>query len=48
MDNSPVVERPIEQFSRIVTLKKDAESFDFAEILKPMAEDLLGNFLHPN
>ncbi|HYB03454.1 MAG TPA: hypothetical protein VED17_03270, partial [Nitrososphaerales archaeon] len=39
-DSSPVVERPIDQFSRIVTLKRDAETFDFAEILKPMAEDL--------
>jgi DNA polymerase IV (archaeal DinB-like DNA polymerase) len=40
VDNSPVVERPIEQFSRIVTLKKDVDTFDFAEVLKPMAEDL--------
>ncbi len=40
VDNSPVVERPAEQFSRIVTLKRDADTFDFAEVLQPMAEDL--------
>jgi DNA polymerase IV (archaeal DinB-like DNA polymerase) len=39
-DNSPVVERPIEQFSRIITLKKNAEAFDFAEDLQPLSSDL--------
>jgi DNA polymerase IV (archaeal DinB-like DNA polymerase) len=40
IDNAPVSERPIEQISRIVTLKKDAETFDFQDSLKEMAKDL--------
>jgi DNA polymerase IV (archaeal DinB-like DNA polymerase) len=39
-DESPVVERPIEQLSRIVTLKKDAETFDFEDVLAPLSLDL--------
>lgn len=40
IDNSPVVERPIEQMSRIVTLKHDAQEFNFLDVLKPISEDL--------
>ena len=39
-DNSPVVEKPIEQFSRIITLKKDAQTFDFKDVLAPLSSDL--------
>lgn len=40
IDASPVQERPVEQFSRIVTLKKDAEYFDFQDVLEEIALDL--------
>lgn len=40
VDDSPVVERPIEQISRIVTLKRDSQKFNFADVLKPICEDL--------
>jgi DNA polymerase IV (archaeal DinB-like DNA polymerase) len=40
IDTSPVVERPIEQLSRIVTLKQDAQVFDFQEVIRALADDL--------
>jgi DNA polymerase IV (archaeal DinB-like DNA polymerase) len=40
IDEDPVVEKEPEQMSRIVTLKHDAEAFDFPEVLKPLADDL--------
>ena len=40
IDESPVVEKPIEQMSRIITLKKDASAFDFQDVLRPISEDL--------
>jgi DNA polymerase IV (archaeal DinB-like DNA polymerase) len=40
IDNSPVEEKPTEQLSRIVTLKRDATSFDFCEVLEPLSADL--------
>jgi DNA polymerase IV (archaeal DinB-like DNA polymerase) len=40
VDNSPVIERSVEQFSRIVTLKDDADSFSFQPVLDPIADDL--------
>jgi DNA polymerase IV (DinB-like DNA polymerase) len=40
VDESLVVERPIEQMSRIVTLKHDALIYDFSEVLKPISIDL--------
>ncbi len=40
VDESPVVEKPIEQLSRIITLKSDANSFDFHDVLTPMSEYL--------
>jgi len=40
VDTDPVVDREPEQMSRIVTLKHDAESFDFQEVLKPLVGDL--------
>jgi DNA polymerase IV (archaeal DinB-like DNA polymerase) len=36
-DSDPVKQRPIEQLSRIITLKRDAESFWFEDELKPLA-----------
>jgi len=39
-DESPVVEKPIEQMSRIVTLKSDATIFEFQDVLQPISEDL--------
>jgi DNA polymerase IV (DinB-like DNA polymerase) len=40
IDSDPVKERPIEQLSRMITLKKDAESMSFEEELKALANDL--------
>ena len=40
IDDDPVVEREPEQMSRIVTLRHDAQIFDFQEVLVPLAEDL--------
>jgi DNA polymerase IV (DinB-like DNA polymerase) len=40
VDDDPVKEREVEQFSRIVTLKHDAMSYDFADVLAPLAQDL--------
>jgi DNA polymerase IV (archaeal DinB-like DNA polymerase) len=40
VDNEPVQEREREQFSRIVTLKQDAASFDFEDSIAPLASDL--------
>jgi len=40
IDESLVLDRPAEQFSRIVTLKRDSEGFDFYDVLKPLCEDL--------
>jgi DNA polymerase IV (DinB-like DNA polymerase) len=37
IDNDPVRERQVEQLSRIITLKKDAESMWFEDELKPLA-----------
>lgn len=40
IDEDPVRERQAEQYSRIITLKTDADSFSFAEELKPLAQDI--------
>ncbi len=40
IDEEPVKERSAEQYSRIITLKADADSFSFREELKPLTEDL--------
>lgn len=40
IDESPVAERKVEQMSRIVTLKNDAEDFEFADVLGPISLDL--------
>ena len=40
LDDEPVREREPEQVSRIVTLKRDATSFDFENELRSMAEDI--------
>jgi len=40
IDNEPVQEREQEQLSRIVTLKKDAGTFDFAHEIIPLCRDL--------
>lgn len=37
LDTDPVEPRPIEQLSRIITLKKDAESLWFGDELKPLS-----------
>ncbi len=38
IDESPVVEKPAEQMSRIVTLKNDAEDFSFRDVLDQMSK----------
>lgn len=40
IDDSPVKERPMEQLSRIVTLKTDSASFDFQEVIRSLSYDL--------
>ena len=40
IDNDPVREKEVEQFSRIITLKHDTKEFDFQEELLPLAEDI--------
>lgn len=40
IDEEPVMERQPEQYSRIITLKTDADSFSFAEELRPLAQDI--------
>ncbi len=40
IDDNPVLDKEPEQMSRIVTLKHDAEIFDFQGVLKPLADDL--------
>ena len=40
IDDDPVQEREIEQFSRIVTLKHDADKFDFANEIAPLCRDI--------
>ncbi len=40
IDASPVKERKIEQLSRIITLKHDAETFDFKSELEPLCVDI--------
>jgi len=40
IDDDPVVGKEPEQMSRIVTLKHDAETFDFQEVLAPLVDDL--------
>ena len=46
IDNSPVEEKPIEQLSRIITLKHDATSFDFRDEIEPLARDISGKAKH--
>ncbi len=46
IDNSPVEEKPIEQLSRIITLKHDATSFDFRDEIGPLARDISGKAKH--
>ncbi|MDA4130099.1 MAG: DNA polymerase IV [Thaumarchaeota archaeon] len=48
IDEEPVREREIEQFSRIVTLKENALSFTFEEILAPLAKDLSNKLVAAN
>jgi DNA polymerase IV (archaeal DinB-like DNA polymerase) len=40
IDNSPVKQREIEQLSRIITLKHDAEDFDFQKEIEPLCIDI--------
>ena len=40
IDEEPVKEREPEQFSRIITLKRDATTFDFERELEPLAADI--------
>ena len=40
LDDDPVRQRSVEQLSRIVTLKEDADSFWFEEDLRPLAADI--------
>jgi DNA polymerase IV (archaeal DinB-like DNA polymerase) len=40
IDNEPVREREREQYSRIITLKQNAKSFDFSDALGPIVLDL--------
>ena len=40
IDDDPVNEREVEQFSRIVTLKENAVSYDFQDVLAPLVKDL--------
>lgn len=40
IDESPVKEREIEQLSRIITLKKNAETFDFQTEVEPLCDDI--------
>lgn len=40
IDNDPVSPRPIEQLSRIITLKQDANSFSFEDQIRPLVTDL--------
>jgi DNA polymerase IV (DinB-like DNA polymerase) len=40
IDDDQVKERGVEQFSRIITLKHDALSFDFEDELEPLCNDL--------
>ena len=40
IDESPVLEKPAEQMSRIVTLKNDAEVFNFRGVLEQMSKSL--------
>ncbi|MGI0090369.1 MAG: Y-family DNA polymerase [Nitrososphaerales archaeon] len=40
IDHESVKERASEQLSRIITLKRDAESFDFAGELEPLVKDI--------
>ena len=40
IDDDPVQEREQEQLSRIVTLKQDADTFDFANEIIPLCRDI--------
>jgi len=40
IDESPVLEKAVEQMSRIVTLKNDVQHFDFREALEQMSKSL--------
>jgi DNA polymerase IV (DinB-like DNA polymerase) len=40
IDEEPVKEKPIEQLSRIITLKDDADEFSFEQELAPLAADI--------
>ncbi len=40
IDHDPVEEKIAEQYSRIITLKTDADSFSFAKELTPLVEDI--------
>ncbi|MDA4111201.1 MAG: DNA polymerase IV [Thaumarchaeota archaeon] len=48
VDDNPVQERGVEQFSRIVTLKRDSNIFDFQDVLEPLAADLSKKLLEYN
>jgi len=48
IDERPVREREVEQFSRIVTLKQNANSFNFQDVLRPLAKDLSDKLLAAN
>ncbi len=40
MDDDPVQERETEQLSRIITLKRDTDKFDFANEISPLCKDI--------
>jgi DNA polymerase IV (archaeal DinB-like DNA polymerase) len=48
IDNEPVQEREREQFSRIITLKQNAKTFDFPEVITPIALDLSNQLISEN